>query len=108
MGLGTKRKNDKNIGPHTRVKISSSGNGAMLKQMLQKKRMRAMNTYFKQDEYTNKDKEKLNTWRSISGKQKGQIYYMIIDTHKANWVEKINYKGNANAKTNNGHKAIMM
>merc|ERR1711915_724341 len=84
------------------------GNGANLKKMLQNRKMRAMNTFFKAEEDKEREIEKLTTWRSMNGKQKGQIDYINIDTHKANWVERIDYIGNANPRSNNGHKAIMM
>merc|ERR1712243_18480 len=70
--------------------------------------MRAMNTFFQQDSEPAKNREKLNTWRSINGKQRGQIDYVNIDTHKANWVQRVEFIGNANPKTENGHKAILM
>jgi hypothetical protein len=76
--------------------------------MLQNRKMRAMNTFFKAAEDKDEETEKLTTWRSMNGKQKGQIDYINIDTHKANWVERIDYIGNANPRSNNGHKAIMM
>merc|ERR1711942_64325 len=99
---------DKNIGVNTRVKISSKGNGANLRKTLRERKMRAMNTFFQQDSDPVKNREKLNTWRSINGKQRGQIDYINIDTHKATWAEDVEFIGNANPKTENGHKAIMM
>merc|ERR1711915_31197 len=106
--LGTRSKKCKNIGKHVRTKICSKGNGANLKKTLQNRKMRAMNTFLKAAEDKDEETEKLTTWRSINGKQKGQIDYINIDTHKANWVERIDYIGNANPRSNNGHKAIMM
>jgi len=106
--LGTKGKRDKNIGVNTRVKISSKGNGANLRKTLKDRNMRAMNTFFQQESDPEKNREKLNTWRSINGKQRGQIDYMNIDTHKANWVQRVEFIGNANPKTENGHKAMLM
>merc|ERR1711973_1041206 len=106
--LGTKGKRDKNIGVNTRVKISGKGNGANLRKTLKERNMRAMNTLFQQESDPEKNREKLNTWRSISGKQRGQIDYVNIDTHKANWVQKVDFMGNANPKIENGHKAILM
>merc|ERR1711973_776874 len=106
--LGTKGKRDKNIGVNTRVKISGKGNGANLRKTLKERNMRAMNTLFQQESDPEKNREKLNTWRSISGKQRGQIDYVNIDTHKANWVQKVEFIGNASPKTENGHKAILM
>jgi len=106
--LGTKGKRDKNIGVNTRVKISSKGNGANLRKTLRERKMRAMNTFFQQESDPEKNREKLNTWRSINGKQRGQIDYMNIDTHKANWVQRVEFIGNANPKTENGHKAMLM
>merc|ERR1712168_1519962 len=106
--LGTKAKNNRNIGNHTRTKICSKGNGANMRKMLQTRKMRAMNTFFKAAEDRDEEIEKLATWKSINGKQKGQIDYINIDTCKANWVERIDYIGNANPRNINGHKSIMM
>ena len=53
--------------------------------------MRATNTFFQQDNDPNMYREKLNTWRSINGKQRGQIDYINIDNHKANWVQKVEF-----------------
>jgi hypothetical protein len=93
------------IGKNCRVKNNEKGNGTQLAKFAKRFKMRATNTFFSKT--INSHKDDLATWTSPNGKIKKQIDYILVNNHKANWINNVYSAGPANRGNLYGHKIII-